>query len=48
MRGSDTKQSTMLSLVTPERRVPKNHPLRKVKELADAALVEIDHTLAAF
>ncbi|MCC6808075.1 MAG: IS5 family transposase [Deltaproteobacteria bacterium] len=45
MRGSDTKQATMLSLITPEHRVPKDHPLRKVKVLADAALVEIGHTL---
>ncbi|MCC6808891.1 MAG: hypothetical protein IT381_15800 [Deltaproteobacteria bacterium] len=28
MRGSDTKQATMLSLITPEHRVPKEHPLQ--------------------
>src|ERR1700722_4800182 len=41
MRGKETKQSTMLSLQSPEQRVPKNHPLRRIKELADAALAEL-------
>lgn len=31
----------MLTLKTPEALVPKNHPLRKVKKLADAALKEL-------
>ncbi len=31
----------MLSLKTPDQVVPKGHPLRKVKKLADAALVEL-------
>ncbi|MGB8930108.1 MAG: transposase, partial [Anaeromyxobacteraceae bacterium] len=34
----------MLSLVTPDQRVPKDHPLRKVKTLADAALAAISST----
>src|SRR5258707_1038912 len=38
MRGDDTKQGTMLSLVTPEKRVPADHPLRQVKALAEEAL----------
>jgi len=41
MRGTDTKQASMLSLLTPEKRVPPNHPLRRVKELAEAALAEL-------
>jgi transposase len=41
MRGVDTKQSTMLSLLSPEHRVPQQHPLRGVKTLADAALKEL-------
>src|SRR6266852_9128643 len=41
MRGAETKQATMLSLLSPEQRVPKNHPLRRVKLLADAALREL-------
>src|SRR6267143_4448522 len=47
MRGADTKQATMLSVLTPERRVPQNHPLRAVKKLADAALVELSPTFSA-
>jgi transposase len=41
MRGVDTKQGSMLSLMGPERRVPTEHPLRKIKALADAALAEL-------
>jgi hypothetical protein len=41
MRGVDTKQASMLSLLTPEKRVPANHPLRAVKLLAEAALKEL-------
>ena len=47
MRGTDTKQATMLSVLSPERRVPQNHPLRAVKKLADAALVELSPTFSA-
>jgi transposase len=41
MRGSDTKQASMLSLLTPEKRVPPKHPLRQVKAMAEAALTEL-------
>jgi transposase len=34
----------MLSLVAPEQRVPKTHPLRRIKELADAALQALSPT----
>jgi transposase len=47
MRGTDTKQSTMLSLQSPEQRVPANHPLRRIKVLADAALKELSPTFDA-
>jgi transposase len=47
MRGTDTKQATMLSVLTPERRVPQNHPLRAVKKLADAALAELSPTFTS-
>jgi transposase len=36
-RGSHTKQGTMLSLVTPEKQVPADHPLRQIKALAEGA-----------
>jgi transposase len=45
MRGSESKQSSMLCLLSPEDRVPQNHPLRAIKALAEAALEEISPLL---
>src|SRR3954469_7170126 len=47
MRGSESKQSSMLCLLSPEDRVPQNHPLRAIKTLAEAALEEISPLLDA-
>lgn len=47
MRGTDTKQATMLSLQSPDHRVPAEHPLRRIKLLADAALKELSPTFDA-
>ncbi len=41
MRGTEKKQTSMLSLRTPEERVAQNHPLRAVKALAEEALLEL-------
>src|ERR1700746_2340223 len=41
MRGYDRPQSTMLTLVNPEKRVPVNHPIRLIKQLAEVALKEL-------
>ena len=41
MRGYDRPQTTMLTLVNPEQRVPSNHPIRRIKPLAEAALREL-------
>jgi transposase len=41
MRGTETKQSSMLCLMSPEARVPAAHPLRTIKKLADQALAEL-------
>jgi hypothetical protein len=38
MRGKPTKLVTMLTLETPEKRVRPDHPLRRVKAMADAAV----------
>ena len=38
MRGKDQKQGTLLCIVSPESRVPSDHPLRGIKVLADEAL----------
>src|SRR6202161_3299015 len=38
MRGKDTQQSAMFSYVSPERRVPADHPLRPIRKMVDVAL----------
>jgi transposase len=38
MRGKDLQQSGIFSYVSPEERVPQEHPLRPVRRLADQAL----------
>ena len=45
MRGHDRPQTTMLTLVNPEQRVPANHPIRLIKELAELALKELSPLL---
>jgi len=44
MRGTETKQSSMLALMSPESVVPSTHPLRRVKVLADAVLTKLSPT----
>jgi transposase len=44
VRGTDKQQVTMLSLVTPDKRVPADHPLRRIKALADQALAGLSPT----
>lgn len=41
MRGEVQKQSSMLCLVSPESKVPHDHPLRGIKKLADEALKQL-------
>lgn len=47
MRGRRESQTTMLSLVAPEQRVPQAHPLRRIKQFADAALKTLSPTFDA-
>jgi transposase len=47
MRGDVKKQSSMLSLRTPAERIPSDHPLRRVKDLADGALAALSPTFEA-
>src|SRR5450755_2056811 len=42
MRGQDTQQSTMFSYLSPEQRVPANHPLRPIRLIVDRVLVRLD------
>src|SRR3569832_2328464 len=44
MRGRKKQQETLFSLRTPGDRVPKDHPLRRVKDMADAALAALAST----
>jgi transposase len=41
MRGENTKQSSMLCLMSPENLVPARHPLRRVKALAEVVLQQL-------
>jgi transposase len=41
MRGHDQHQEGMFSYVSPEKRVPLDHPLRRVRAMTDAALQEM-------
>jgi transposase len=41
MRGDDEQQLSVFSYVSPEQRVPKDHPLRPLRAMADEALCEL-------
>lgn len=47
MRGRPKQQTTLFSLRTPGDRVPAGHPLRRVKDMADAALAALSPTFDA-
>ena len=47
MRGSDSQNGSLFSYVNLEERVPARHPLRKIKTVVDAALVDLDTEFAA-
>jgi transposase len=44
MRGHESKQATMFSIVSPEARVPKDHPLRPIKAQAEDILKGLTRT----
>src|SRR6059036_1508941 len=41
MRGPDHQQSAMFSYLSPEQRVPADHPLRAVRQMADTILAQL-------
>jgi transposase len=47
MRGEDRQAEGMFSYVRLEERVPRDHPLRPIRKLVDAALTELSGELAA-
>lgn len=44
MRGDDNKWDFIFSYISPEKRIPVDHPLRPVKAFADDILKEISKT----
>ena len=46
MRGDDSKQEAMFSYVSPEQRVPQDHPLRPIREMVDGILKEMSPRFA--
>ncbi len=42
MRGADKQQSTMFSYVSPESRIPTDHPLRATRKMTNLALEQLD------
>ncbi len=46
MRGEDTQQSAMFSYLSPEQRVPQDHPLRKLRPLVDEVLRKLSRRFA--
>jgi transposase len=41
MRGKDVQQTTMFSYMSPEERVPVDHPLRAIREMGDKVLTQL-------
>jgi len=46
MRGSDERSGTLFSYVDMEERVPGDHPLRVIQEIANSALTALDRDFA--
>ena len=46
MRGEFVDQGRLFSYISPEARVPANHPLRKVRELVRDVLGELNRSLS--
>jgi transposase len=46
LRGEVERQRTMLTLVQPEQRIPADHPIRRIKALADAELARLSRVFA--
>lgn len=47
MRGEDLQQTAMFSYLSPEQRVPANHPLRKLRALVDTVLTRLSPCFTA-
>jgi transposase len=47
MRGDDVQQQAMFSYLSPEARVPQDHPLRPIRNMVNQALAELSGDLQA-
>lgn len=47
MRGNDVQQSAMFSYLSPEQRVPSDHPLRAIRQLCDQILAQLSGVFEA-
>jgi transposase len=47
MRGGDGQQAGMFSYVSPERRIPADHPLRPIRDMTDEVLRQLSRRFAA-
>jgi len=41
MRGDHREPDSIFSYVSPEQRIPKDHPLRAIRALVDAVLIDM-------
>ena len=46
MRGDDERTGSLFSYVNIEKRVAKGHPIRKIRDLVNASLVDLDKAFA--
>ena len=46
MRGTDQQQSHVFSYISPEKRVPPDHPLRPIRKMVDEILKEMSPKFA--
>src|SRR5271163_3966203 len=46
MRGDDQQQEGMFSYISPEKRVPADHPLRPIRKMVDEILKEMSPQFA--
>src|SRR5258705_7636283 len=46
MRGGDFQQSAMFSYLSPEQRVPADHPLRVIRRICDEVLTQLSGLFA--
>ena len=46
MRGGDEQQSTMFSYLSPDQRVPADHPLRAIRQICDRVLAQLSDLFA--